>query len=88
MIIQIILLTGVLLGLAYYKTPQFIFSIGLGLLLLSWQLWGGLGYIGIVIWPLYLGYAVFFSQPKYQKNVFYHACPELLSVSFAPYERY
>ena len=68
--LQIILLIGVLLGLAYYKAPQALFSAALGLLLFSWQLWGGLGYVGLVLWPVYFAYTVFFHTPYLRQTYF------------------
>jgi acyl-CoA dehydrogenase len=70
MILQFILLAGLLLGLAYYKAPQGVFTAALGILLLSWQLIGDLGYIGWFVWPLYIAYAVFFHTPKLRRTYF------------------
>ncbi len=70
MILQILLLTGVLLGLAYYRAPLAVFTAAMGLLLLSWQVWGGLGYLGILIWPLYIAYGLFFHTPKFRRQYF------------------
>lgn len=70
MILEILLLTGVLLGLAYYKAPLAVFTAAVGILLLSWQLWGGLGYLGLFIWPIYIAFGVLFHAPKFRKQYF------------------
>lgn len=67
-VLQILLLTGILLGLAYYKAPLPIFTGAVGLLLFSWQLWGDLGYLGLVIWPLYMAYAALLHFSEFRKK--------------------
>jgi acyl-CoA dehydrogenase len=69
-IFEVLVVMSVLLGLAYYKASQMLFTIILGLILLGWQLIGSLGYIGLVLWPIYIAYAVLFHIPNFRRTYF------------------
>lgn len=70
LLLEILAIIGILTGLAYYKVPQFVFSGVIFFILFIAQLFGHLGYWGLLFWPIYISYAVFFHTPYFKRKYF------------------